>query len=68
MLGSAFNHDMVDEPALETSPPAPDIDFDAVFLNVGTRRQEEFKIGTSGKAQSQCYEQVREFPLQGGAV
>jgi hypothetical protein len=41
LLGSAFDHDVVDEPAFETSPPAPDIDFDAVFLDVGTCCQEE---------------------------
>ena len=41
VLGSAFDHDVIDEPALETSPPAPNVDFDAVFLDVGARRQEQ---------------------------
>src|SRR5262245_17463816 len=40
-LGSAFDHDVIDEPAFETPPPGPHLDLDAVLLHVGPRRQEQ---------------------------
>ena len=41
MLGAAFDHDVIDQPAFEPPTPGPDIDLDAVLLDVGARRQEQ---------------------------
>jgi len=40
-LGSPFDHDMVDEPALEAAAPGPDRDLDAVLLDVGAGGEEQ---------------------------
>src|SRR5581483_1130736 len=41
LLGSAFDHDVIDEPAFETPAPGPDVDFDAILLDVGAGRQKQ---------------------------
>src|SRR5690606_32879831 len=37
----ALDHDVIDEPALKPSPPGPDIDLDALLLDIRARRQEQ---------------------------
>lgn len=37
----ALDHDVVDEPAFQTTAPGPDIDLDTVLLDVGPGRQEQ---------------------------
>ena len=41
MLGSAIDDDVIDEPAFEAAAPGPDVDLDAVLLNVGAGGQEQ---------------------------
>jgi len=45
VFGPAIDHDVVDQPALKSSPPSPDIDFDAILLDVGAGGQEETAMG-----------------------
>jgi hypothetical protein len=45
LLGSAFDDDVINEPAFETSPPGPDVNLDAILLNVGACGQEQAASG-----------------------
>ena len=45
MLGSAVDHDVIDEPALEPAAPGPDVDLDAVLLHVGAGGQDQPALG-----------------------
>ena len=41
IIRAAWNDDVIDKPAFHAPAPGPDIDFDAVSLDVGTRGQEQ---------------------------
>ena len=38
---SALDHDVIDEPAFELPAPGPDVDLDAVFLDIGAGGQKQ---------------------------
>jgi len=40
-VGTALDHDVIDEPAFQPATPGPDIDLDPVLLHVGPGGQEQ---------------------------